>query len=70
MKDNEHRLEAEASQAALTPLAEHEDELSPSKALRETVASSGGQRVGDSGPVANPCVSFPDREEPHTADDV
>lgn len=73
MKDTEHSLEAESSQAASTPLAEHEDELSPSKVLRETVASGGGQRVGDSGPVANPIVTFPDSEglsEPRIPDEV
>jgi hypothetical protein len=39
---------------------EHEDLLSPARALRESAARRGSQRVGDSGPVANPEVSFPD----------
>jgi hypothetical protein len=53
------RLEADRSQAATTPLANHEDDLSPAKSLRESLAADGCQRVGDSGPVANPIVSFP-----------
>jgi hypothetical protein len=36
------------------------DQLSPSEALRESLGSSRSQRVGDSGPVANPIVSFPE----------
>lgn len=50
------------------PAVEHpdphqEDMLSPSRALRESLGSSRGQRVGDSGPLANPEVSFPDELE-------
>jgi len=59
VKEDDRRLESDASQAAKTPLAQHEDELSPARALRESSASGGGQRVGDSGPVANPIVDFP-----------
>ena len=44
-----------------------EDQLSPSRALRESLGQSRSQRVGDSGPVANPTVSFPD--EPDGGDD-
>jgi hypothetical protein len=36
------------------------DQLSPSEAHRESLGASRSQRVGDSGPVANPIVSFPD----------
>jgi hypothetical protein len=36
------------------------DQLSPNHALRQSVWSSGSQRVGDSGPLANPVVSFPE----------
>ena len=36
------------------------DQLSPSEARRESLGASRSQRVGDSGPVANPIVSFPD----------
>jgi hypothetical protein len=39
-----------------------EDQLSPSRAMRESVGQ-GSQRVGDSEPVANPTVSFPDGEK-------
>jgi hypothetical protein len=43
-----------------TPRPEQEDQLSPTRALRKSVGASGSQRLGDSGPVANPEVSFPD----------
>lgn len=36
------------------------DQLAPGRALRKSLGASGSQRVGDSGPVANPTVSFPD----------
>jgi hypothetical protein len=40
---------------------QEEDLLSPSRALRESAARRpDGPRVGDSGPLANPEVSFPD----------
>jgi hypothetical protein len=39
------------------------DLLSPNRALRESLGASGSQRVGDSGPVANPTVSFPDEPD-------
>jgi hypothetical protein len=38
------------------------DQLSPNRALRESLGASGSQRVGDNGPLANPIVSF--REDP------
>jgi hypothetical protein len=44
------------------PQPGQEDQLSPSRALRENLGQSRSQRVGDSGPLANPTVSFP--EEP------
>jgi hypothetical protein len=44
------------------PQPGHEDQLSPSRAWRESLGQSRSQRVGDSGPLANPTVSFP--EEP------
>jgi hypothetical protein len=43
------------------------DQLSPGQALHESLGASGSQRVGDSGPVANPEVSFPGEAEPHEA---
>jgi hypothetical protein len=45
--------------AAPAPKPGQEDLLSPARSLRESAARPGGQRVGDSGPVANPEVSFP-----------
>ncbi|TMQ23227.1 MAG: hypothetical protein E6K82_11525 [Candidatus Rokuibacteriota bacterium] len=42
------------------PKPDQEDLLSPTRALRESGGASGGQRLGDNGPVANPEVSFPD----------
>ena len=50
--------------AAPDPRSDQEDLLSPSRALRETSARGGGQRLGDSGPLANPEVSFPDEPAP------
>src|SRR5262249_18176496 len=35
------------------------DQLNPTEALRQSVGQ-GGQRVGNSGPLANPEVSFPE----------
>jgi hypothetical protein len=63
------RLEGEFSQAARTPLAQHEDALSPAMSLRESAAAGGGQRLGDNGPVANPFIEFPG-EEDTSPDDV
>jgi hypothetical protein len=45
------------------PRPEQEDQLSPTRALRKSVGASGSQRLGDSGPVANPEVSFPDETD-------
>jgi hypothetical protein len=45
------------------PRPDAEDQLSPSRALRESTGKSGGPRVGDSGPVANPTLSFPDEPD-------
>jgi hypothetical protein len=57
------RLESEISQAAVTPAAAHDDALSPTVTIRESVGDAGGQRVGNSGPVANPTTTFPDAED-------
>jgi hypothetical protein len=43
------------------------DQLSPNRALQKSVGSSGSQRVGDSGPLANPVVSFRDAPGTSTA---
>ena len=45
------------------PRPDAEDQLSPSRALRESTGKSGGPRVGDSGPVANPTLSSPDEPD-------
>jgi hypothetical protein len=45
------------------PPADRSDQLSPNRALRESVGASTSQRVGDSGPIANPEVSLPDEPE-------
>ena len=75
MTRHDRRLEADHSQAATTPLANHEDDLSPAKSLRGSSTAEGGQRLGDSGPVANPIVSFPGPADevddtPHRPTDV
>jgi hypothetical protein len=36
------------------------DQLSPNRALQESLGASTSQRVGDNEPIANPVVSFPD----------
>jgi hypothetical protein len=58
----QRRLESEISQAAVTPAAAHDDALSPTVTIRESLGNSGGQRVGNSGPVANPTTTFPEAE--------
>jgi hypothetical protein len=40
------------------------DQLSPNQALEDSLGSSSSQRAGDSGPVGNPIVSFPDEPGP------
>ena len=45
------------------PRPDQEDQLSPSRALRDSVGKNGGARVGDSGPIANPTISFPEDPE-------
>ena len=61
-ESHERHLEAETSQAARTPLARHEDALSPGLAVREASGADGGegasQRIGDNG-ASGPTVSFP-----------
>ena len=49
------------------PGPDQDDQLSPSRSLRESAARGGGQRIGDNGPIANPDLSFP--EEPETRDE-
>ena len=63
MADQERPHDAKPP-AAPDPRPDQEDLLSPSRALRKTSARGGGQRLGDSGPLANPEVSFPDEPAP------
>lgn len=35
------------------------DQLSPNRALAESLGASASQRIGDNGPIGNPIVSFP-----------
>jgi hypothetical protein len=56
----QRRLEAEGSQAARTPVARHEDDLSPAKGARERQEQSRSQRIGDitaTDPAISPPVS-------------
>jgi hypothetical protein len=44
------------------------DQLSPGRALDESLGASGSQRIGNNEPIANPLVSFPgDGEEEDAA---
>jgi hypothetical protein len=45
------------------PGPDQDDQLSPSRSLRESAARGGGQRIGNNGPIANPEVSFPEEPE-------
>ena len=51
------RLAGEHSPARLSTAAQHEDELSPAKDLRERVATSKSERVGDGTAVGGPITS-------------
>jgi hypothetical protein len=61
-ESNDRRLQDETSQAARTPLALHEDALSPGLVVRERSGADGGeggsQRIGNTG-ANGPTVSFP-----------
>ena len=60
-RDDREDLQAETSQAARTPLAQHEDALSPARIVRERSgadADGASQRIGNTG-VQGPTVSFP-----------
>ena len=54
------RLKGDHSQAERTPKAEHEDELSPAKIVRDRATEGPGQRIGDNTAAANPVTSFPE----------
>ena len=59
--DHREHLQADTSQAARTPLAQHEDALSPGRVVREhsgADADGASQRIGNTG-AQGPTVSFP-----------
>jgi hypothetical protein len=62
--DSPDRLAGDDSPARASKLAQHEDELSPAKDLRERVAASRSERVGNGTAVAGPITSPP--EEPRS----
>jgi hypothetical protein len=57
-KDAEASRRRKAAQGVAAP-----DQLSPGQALEKSTGASRSQRAGNSGPVANPTVSFPDEPE-------
>ena len=60
-RDDREHLQADTSQAARTPLALHEDALSPARVVRESSgadADGASQRIGNTG-AQGPTVSFP-----------
>jgi hypothetical protein len=59
-EDSPDRLEGDRSPARTSPTARHEDELSPAKELRDRVAASRSERVGDTTPVGGPVTSPPE----------
>jgi hypothetical protein len=60
MATNEDRPSRAAPPAAPAPKPDQDDQLSPSRSLRESTGRGGSQRIGNNGPLANPEVSFPD----------
>lgn len=59
MATHDERDEGAAPAAVPVPRPDQEDQLSPSRSLRESAGRGGGQRLGNNGPMANPEVSFP-----------
>lgn len=53
-------LESPLSQAHRTPVAQHEDQLSPAKVIRDRAEEARSQRIGDNTAAGNPVVSFPE----------
>jgi hypothetical protein len=54
------RLTADESPARASKVAQHEDDLSPAKDLRDRVATSRSERVGDGTAVGGPITSPPE----------
>jgi hypothetical protein len=61
------RPDDEETAAAERRQIDRSDQLSPNRALQKSLGSSGSQRLGDNGPLANPVVSFPDESAGETA---
>jgi hypothetical protein len=59
-EDSGDRLTGETSPARASKVAQHEDDLSPAKDLRDRVASSRSERVGDGTVVGGPITSPPE----------
>jgi hypothetical protein len=53
------RLAGDESPARVSATAQHEDELSPAKDLRERMAASRSERVGNTTAVGGPITSPP-----------
>ena len=58
--DSPDRLTGDESPARATKAAQHEDDLSPAKELRDRVATSRSERVGDGTAVGGPITSPPE----------
>jgi hypothetical protein len=58
--DSPDRLAGDHSPARASTAAQHEDELSPAKDLRDRVATSRSERVGDGTAVGGPITSPPE----------
>ena len=59
-EDSPDRLSGEHSPARASTAAQHEDDLSPAKDLRDRVSSSRSERVGDGTVVGGPITSPPE----------
>ena len=59
-RESPDRLSGDQSPARTSTAAEHEDELSPAKDLRERLATSRSERVGDGTAVGGPITSPPE----------
>jgi hypothetical protein len=59
-EDSPDRLTGDQSPARICKAAQHEDDLSPAKDLRERAGSSRSERVGDGTVVGGPITSPPE----------
>ena len=59
-EDSPDRLSGEHSPARASKAAQHEDDLSPAKDLRDRASSSRSERVGDGTVVGGPITSPPE----------